>query len=257
MNEELSQSMEDYIEAIALLSEKDGQAKANDIAESLKVKKPSVTSALKELARRGLVHYQKYMPITLTRKGAAQADIIIHKHKILQDFFENVLELPRGQAAPLACSIEHCLSDQAAARLERLSRYLEDCPRTGRENREKYIKQCADADARDRDCAECVRLCADRIVQNIQKATNKQGKETQTMTTTTLKDLRPGQTAVVQSVKGNAAFGKRAAQMGLLPGSPVKVLRVAPLGDPISVEVKGYELSLRKKEASEITVKPE
>ena len=66
---ELTKSNEDYLEAIGLLSEKNGTAQVRDIAEMLKVKMPSVTSAVKQLADMGLVEYTQYAPVKLTPQG--------------------------------------------------------------------------------------------------------------------------------------------------------------------------------------------
>ncbi|MEA2008028.1 MAG: metal-dependent transcriptional regulator [Chloroflexota bacterium] len=69
-----------------------------------------------------------------------------------------------------------------------------------------------------------------------------------------LHKLKKGQNAIVVHVGGKGAAKRRMMDMGLVPGSEVKVVRVAPLGDPIEFTVKGYSLSLRKSEASNIKV---
>jgi DtxR family Mn-dependent transcriptional regulator len=75
-----------------------------------------------------------------------------------------------------------------------------------------------------------------------------------TISQVTLDQLSVGQRGIVVRVRGKGAIKRRMMDMGLVPGSEVKVLRMAPLGDPVEFEVKGYSLSLRKKEASDITV---
>ena len=70
----------------------------------------------------------------------------------------------------------------------------------------------------------------------------------------TLKDLKIGQTGVVIRVKGKGSIKQRMMDMGLVSGSEVRVIRVAPLGDPIEISLKGYNLSLRKSEAQDIMV---
>ena len=67
----------------------------------------------------------------------------------------------------------------------------------------------------------------------------------------TLADLKQGQKATIRSFS-NDALSSRLLEMGCLPGEVVKVERVAPMGDPIAVSVSGYQLSLRKLEASTI-----
>lgn len=69
-----------------------------------------------------------------------------------------------------------------------------------------------------------------------------------------LKDLKAGQRAVVVRVGGSGQVKRRMMDMGMVPGSEVEVVRVAPFGDPIEFSVKGYSLSLRKTEAANIEV---
>ncbi|MDC1141677.1 FeoA family protein [Planctomycetota bacterium] len=71
---------------------------------------------------------------------------------------------------------------------------------------------------------------------------------------TTLATIPVGDSATVVNVSGNADLEQRILEMGLLPGQVVTVVRTAPLGDPIEVEVMGYQLSLRKSEAAQIEV---
>ena len=72
----------------------------------------------------------------------------------------------------------------------------------------------------------------------------------------TLDRLALGIPARVESVAFGTDDGVRLMEMGLLPGTTVKVARIAPLGDPIDIVVRGYHLSLRKAEAREVTVSP-
>ena len=69
-----------------------------------------------------------------------------------------------------------------------------------------------------------------------------------------LKNLCPGQCGRVERVNGQGQIFKRLLDMGLTPGAHVELRRVAPLGDPIEIKVKGYHLSLRKEEADQIDV---
>lgn len=71
-----------------------------------------------------------------------------------------------------------------------------------------------------------------------------------------LKDLKPGEKGKVRKVSGQGLVRRRLLDMGLIPGSDIEVQRVAPLGDPIEVKIKGYRLSLRKSEAANIYVEP-
>ncbi|MBN1918490.1 MAG: ferrous iron transport protein B [Verrucomicrobia bacterium] len=68
--------------------------------------------------------------------------------------------------------------------------------------------------------------------------------------------MKPGESGRVASVGGEASIRRRLREMGVVAGKPVKVVRVAPLGDPIDVEVMGYHLSLRRAEAAHVSVEP-
>jgi len=70
----------------------------------------------------------------------------------------------------------------------------------------------------------------------------------------TLKDLNPGQEGTIMSIGQRGPMRKRLMDMGVTPGIKVKVVKVAPLGDPIEINIRGYELSLRKNEAENIEV---
>ena len=70
----------------------------------------------------------------------------------------------------------------------------------------------------------------------------------------TLKDVAVGDQAVVKRLTGEGALKRRIMDMGVTKGVEIFVRRVAPLGDPMEVTVRGYELSLRKAEAESIVV---
>lgn len=70
----------------------------------------------------------------------------------------------------------------------------------------------------------------------------------------TLKDVKPGQEAVVDSVKVTGQARGRFMAMGVMKGAKIKVVKIAPLGDPIEVMVKSYNLSFRKADAEQIFV---
>lgn len=70
----------------------------------------------------------------------------------------------------------------------------------------------------------------------------------------TLKDVKVGETAVVVRLHGEGAVKRRIMDMGLTRGTEVHVRKVAPLGDPMELTVRGYELSVRKADAERIEV---
>lgn len=69
-----------------------------------------------------------------------------------------------------------------------------------------------------------------------------------------LKELNPGQSARIVSIGQKGLLRKRLMDMGVTSGVRIKVIKVAPLGDPIEINIRGYKLSLRNNEAENINV---
>jgi ferrous iron transport protein A len=72
----------------------------------------------------------------------------------------------------------------------------------------------------------------------------------------TLAELRIGQQARVAGVEGSDDVTQRLLEMGLTPGTEVRLLGAAPLGDPLELELRGYRLSVRKSEAARVRTDP-
>ena len=70
----------------------------------------------------------------------------------------------------------------------------------------------------------------------------------------TLADLQPGQSARVLEIRGEDEAADRLMEMGLVEGTPLQIIKFAPLGDPIEIAARGYHLTLRKAEAANIVV---
>ena len=118
MDVNLTQSLEDYLEAIFSLEQKNRVARVKDIAQALKVQMPSVTGAVRNLKERDLVQYEKNSYITLTKAGLKIAKSIYNKHQIVLRFLEELLQVETSEAEEIACKIEHALPGEIASRLE-------------------------------------------------------------------------------------------------------------------------------------------
>ncbi|NLA80883.1 MAG: ferrous iron transport protein A [Chloroflexi bacterium] len=70
----------------------------------------------------------------------------------------------------------------------------------------------------------------------------------------TLKEMKPGEIAVVKKVHGEGSLRRRILDMGIIRGTQLEMVKKAPLGDPIEVKIKGYDLSLRQTEAALVEV---
>lgn len=105
----MTQSLEDYLEAIYMLIAGDHPAQVRDVARMLAVKMPSVVKALHELKKLGLVTQQPYAAIELTAKGRRVAKLVLGRHTLIRDFLMK-LGVSRKNADKDACLMEHILS---------------------------------------------------------------------------------------------------------------------------------------------------
>jgi len=219
----ISYAMQDYLEAILELAEKEGVVRVTDIAARLGIAKASVSQAMHTLANLKLIKQERYGPIELTPAGRQEAAKIQRRHQVLYRFLVEILDVDAKTAQKDACLIEHVVSPLTLARL---IAYLEK--ETGSRSNEV-------------------------------KGTLK-GKEVVTMeaietnNARALSELERGARGRVIRIAASGEIRRRLLDMGVVPGTEVAVEGVAPLGDPLEVSVKGYHLSLRKKEAAAIFV---
>ena len=73
----------------------------------------------------------------------------------------------------------------------------------------------------------------------------------------TLRELKTGQSAIIESVGGEGATRQHFLDMGVIPGAEVTLIKFAPMGDPMELRIHGYELTLRLSEAEKIGIKPQ
>ncbi|MHC4122509.1 MAG: metal-dependent transcriptional regulator [Planctomycetota bacterium] len=138
----ISASLEDYLEAIFNLADDDGCVRSIDIAHRLDVAKPSVTGALRILNEKGLVRYKPYEDVTLTRKGKKLAAGVVHKHNILKSFFINVLGINVEVAQSAACKAEHALGAEVIERLLAFIEFMTKKSRNGCSLMGRFKKFC-------------------------------------------------------------------------------------------------------------------
>jgi len=138
----LSASLEDYLEAIFNLAGRSGVARSKDIAELLGVSKSSVTGALRVLKKRGLANYKPYDFVTLTEAGQAAAAKIARKHTILKSFLVNVLGVEIDIAQQAACKAEHALGQEVIARLLCFVEFVTQQNKNGCDLAEEFKQFC-------------------------------------------------------------------------------------------------------------------
>lgn len=112
----MTQSLEDYLEAVYLLISEGKPAQVRDIAKSLGVTMPSVVKAIRELSKFGLVTHEPYQDIALTAKGRRLARMVLGRHELLRSFLMQ-LGVSERMADRDACTMEHILSAETLDRI--------------------------------------------------------------------------------------------------------------------------------------------
>ncbi len=231
----MSESVEEYLEAIYSFNEKGQLAKNLDLSEKLKVAPPSVTQMIKKLADEGLVSYEPYKGVLLTGKGMARAQKVVRKHRLLERFLCDILGLRIDKVHDEACMLEHSISDETAAALCDKLKNPKNCPDDG-----KPIPACT---LETNECVEC------------KLAREADGGRFKLLTQ--LSHIRPGESGKVAFIRGGGAATQRIMDMGLCPGTSLKVINAAPFNGPIQVAVRETSLALGRKLAEKVFVEVE
>lgn len=249
----LTGTLEDYVEAIARIVSRKSVARVKEIADALGVHKSTATAALKRLGAAGFVNHSPYGAVTLTRLGAKRGNEILARHRLLRRFLEEILLVPAKKADANACRLEHVLDKDVLKRLENYVSFVEKCPRAGVRWIRGFDYYCDEGFDESR-CRRCLELAIEDLEK---RPSDQQPIVGEKATMATLDQMKPGQKAKVVRVERKGPATRRIADMGVVRGAVVEVVKVAPLGDPIEIKVKGYNLSLRKSDAAGITVEPE
>ena len=228
-----SASVEEYLEAIYNFNEKNELAKNQDLSEKLKVSPPSVTQMIQRLAQEGLVIYEPYKGTQLTGKGMALAQKVVRKHRLLEVFLHDTLKLPKERVHEQACKMEHSLDDETASALCKVLDKPEYCID------EEPIPECS-LDVQD--CEECEAVRSKTPVHPL---------------VTQLSNLKPDEEGKVRFIRGGKQSSKRIQDMGLTPGTYLRMVNSAPFNGPVEVEVRGTSLALGRGLAGQIYVEVE
>lgn len=157
MPRRISSHSEVYLEAILSLARHNGGAHASEVADRVGVTRASVTGALRSLARRGLVTYQPYQPVTLTAEGRAVAQGVSDRRGALRAFFRDQLGLADAEA--VAASGMELASGAVLDRLAEFQRFLSQCRRIELAWNPDGTLQCL-GDRIPGDCRDCGWSCS-------------------------------------------------------------------------------------------------
>ena len=237
IEETSSKSVQDYLRALAALSSNNGKAiSTTEISRYFKIAPPSVTEMLKKLAENGYVEYSPYHGSTLTAKGLQAAQKITRKHRLIEKFLSDVLHIGKDHVHTQACEMEHVLSDEAEESLCRFLKHPNKCPDDG-----KIIPACNLPFA---SCEECI--------QTHKKGLEEVGKRPQTLVS--ICALKTGSKGKISFIRGEHRVLQRLLDMGLTPGTSIKVERIAPLKGPVEVCVRGSKVALGQDIAANVFV---
>ncbi len=135
---QLSPALENYLEIIFYQEIREGAARASSIAEAAGVSRSTVTSTLKVLKKMGYVEYEPYSLVHLTDAGLHIGRGIAHRHIVIQEFFQQVLQLEPGVSNDVACELEHVLPPDVIRRLGQFVLYLRSREDTWKNWQEDY-----------------------------------------------------------------------------------------------------------------------
>ena len=148
----------------------------------------------------------------------------------------------------MAFALECFIPKVILERFIKFAEFVEVCPRGGTKWIAGFGYYC-DHGVESETCENCISRTLEEVVKErkLQRAGG-------VIITEKLKNMKLGQKGKVMKVTARGETNKRIVEMGVIPGTVVEVERIAPLGDPIDIKVKGYHLSLRKDEADKIEV---
>jgi len=247
----LTPTLENYLEVVFGISAEKGYARVRDISKALRVHKSTVTAALQSLSEKKLINYAPYEVITLTSQGEKLAKEVAHRHEVLCSFLADILCVDKKLADENACRMEHVMDRELLDRLALFARFVKECPRAGKEWIEKFRYFFKYRGKSKKDMAEIEHWIDDfkERIGSLKQKGNRQNMMT-------LDKLKPGQKGTIVKIGSVGPIKRRIVDMGAVSGTLVEVIKIAPLGDPIEIKIKGYNLSLRKEEAAAIAVEP-
>lgn len=227
----LTSALEDYLEVILELGEKESEIRVTDIADKLNIAKSTVTITINKLKNLGLVLQESYGPVELTSIGKEYAIEVRKRHRLLRKFLVEVLGVDYQTADKDACLMEHVLSPVT---MKKIAEYIAQACGTEINPSNNTHSQTGNIDNPMSEVIEERRL--------------------RSVKTKALSELKAGDKGRVIRITAPGIVRRRIMDMGVTTGSEIIVKGVAPLGDPLEIMVKGYNLSFRKEDAAYIFV---
>ncbi len=218
----VSARIEDYMETIFAIEITGREATVTDIANTLGVAKATVVAAVRRLVAASMVTHEKYGLLELTEAGRERALKIYRRHEHLTFFFSNILGFERERAECMACAMEHEMDETADGRILGFVDYFMNSRREGK----PWVRELLTTMGDERKLPRPLSM------------------------------IPVGGRGTVSRVTASGVLRERLFSLGFVPGVPVLCRKAAPLGDPLSIEVRGSEIALRKTEAASVWISP-
>ena len=219
------EQVEEYLETIYDLENRDGSAKTTAIAKCMKIAPASVTEVLRSLAAKGLVQYEPYRGAALTKNGKTIAETIKRRHRLLEVFLTDVLKINREKVHDEACKMEHTISGETENALCRLLAAPSRCPHGS------PIGPC------NRTVGTCTECGPEK--EEVERSSGFRDRKIIAIT-----DLVPNQKGKIAFIRGDCKVVQRLSDLGLTLGTNVSVIRRAPMNGPVEVSVRRTKLAI-------------
>jgi len=215
----VSSTVEEYLEAIYKLQEREGTAKTTELAKELKVALGTITNTIENLEKQSLVIHQPYKGVKLTVKGRKIALDVVRRHRLSERLLVDILRLEWSKAHDAACKLEHVFADKELSRpLEKALGNPKTCPH-----------------------GNPIPSESGRLVEEQSKA---------------LMSLDVGEKGTIMKVTDEREdILQYLGKLGLVPGALVEIEEKAPFNGPIMVRVGNVNYALGINVASVIWVK--
>jgi DtxR family transcriptional regulator, Mn-dependent transcriptional regulator len=234
-HEKLSANIEEYLETIYKISQKEKIVKTSKISKDLGITPASVSEMLKKLEKMGYVDYSQYKGVKLTDSGLKVAKNITRKHRLLERFLHDILKLKDHFLHDQACEMEHSLSDDAERALCQVLDHPDKCPD------DSVIPAC---DLKFTSCEECLKRREEEV--------NEVGKRNENLIP--IMELRDHQKGKVSFIRGDYKVIRRLLDMGITIGAFISVIKIAPLSGPVEVAIRGSKLAIGRDIACNVFV---
>ena len=227
-----SEQVEEYLETIYDIAGKDGTAKTTAIAKCLNLSPASVSEAVQNMAKNGLVMYQPYKGAMLTKDGLEIATRIKRRHRLLEVFLNDTLHINKEKVHEEACKMEHAMSDETENALCKMLNAPARCPHGS------PISPCnMDVGT----CEECDVMLGKKVHKTSENVVP-------------ITDLAPCEKGVIAFLRGDKKVVQRLSDLGLTLNTEIEMMRKTPLNGPIEVCVRRTKLAIAREIADNIFV---